>query len=196
VGLVPKTVIRLQLHRHTSTLLSETNGQTKGGKCRNVSVIGTQFYWYSNIMPEKSAMNQILFDLKERIPNVTLRLIEYLALNQTYIPGDSILPLIYFGICCMTIKKKKYKQTLVRKRIYFEIHLLEVARAERFRWILIGQYCTCLCRQYPNQLWFVMISDAGRLLNYEKGRKYVWSEVICNSVWMWKWTRVGPCNSL
>jgi hypothetical protein len=60
----------------------------------------------------------------------------------------------------------------------------------------IGQYGTCLCWQYCNQLWLVMISDAGRLLNYEEGRKYAWSDVICTSVWTWKWRRAGPCNSL
>jgi hypothetical protein len=35
-----------------------------------------------------------------------------------------------------------------------------------------------------------------KLLNFGEGRKYVWSEVMCTAVWIWKWRRVVPCNSL
>jgi hypothetical protein len=64
----------------------------------------------------------------------------------------------------MNIKmKKNYKCTLVRKCVYFEI----------LCWKFLGQHGTCLCRQCSNQLWFAMISDARRLLNYKEGRKYV-----------------------
>jgi hypothetical protein len=63
-------------------------------------------------------------------------------------------------------------------------------------WKFFAQYGTCLCLYYFNRLWIVMISGAGRLINYEEGRKYVWSEVICTSVWTWKWRIVVPCSSL
>jgi hypothetical protein len=63
-------------------------------------------------------------------------------------------------------------------------------------WKFLGQYGTCLWWWWSNQLRSVMLSDAGRILNDEKGRKYVWSEVMCTSVWIRKWNRVVPCNEL
>jgi hypothetical protein len=99
----------------------------------------------------------------------------------------------------MTIKVQKCKYALVRKGLCFEVIHFKLKNITC--WGIpggkfLGQYGTCLCLSCSNQMCFVSISDSGRFIKYEEGRKCLWSEVIRTSIWIWKWMKVTPYNIL
>jgi hypothetical protein len=64
---------------------------------------------------------------------------------------------------------------LLRKSLYFEIHSLKVYTYHMLRYSRLGNFLVSMVIVCVHSIvvWFVMISDAGRFINYEEGRKYV-----------------------